>query len=154
MGKQAFILIGLFLLVAPVAAEQPNMEPGLWRYVTTTVMEGEPMGRQEQERTHQQCVTAADLQDPEFMMEGVEDCEISNRSVSASAMNYEMRCEQQSGMVINMTADIRFLGERMEGTMIGTMASSMGEMNMDVSMEAERIGDCEDGDAGSREGDA
>lgn len=154
MGKQAFILIGLSLLAAPVAAEQPNMEPGLWQYVNTTVMEGEPMGRQQQERTHQQCVTESDLQDPEFMMEDVQDCEISNRSVSVSSMSYDMRCEQQSGMVVDMTADIRFLGERMEGTMTGTMTSPMGEMDMDVSMEAERIGDCEDGGADSQDGNS
>lgn len=142
MSRIVLAAIGLLLANTAVVAETPDIEPGLWRYVNTTVMEGGAIDRQEQENSHQQCVTESDLEDPDFMLEDVENCEISNRSLSASGMEYTMRCEEQSGMVVTMDGDIDFFGDRMEGRMTGKMVSPMGEMDMDVTMEAERIGEC------------
>lgn len=149
MGKHSLILLGLAVLAAPVSAEEPNMEAGLWEYVNTTVIEGGPMGRQEQEQTHQQCITESDLAEADFMTENEDNCQISNREQTASSLSYEMSCQDQSGMSINMVADIRFLGERLEGTMNGSMVSPMGEMDMEVTMQGQRIGEC-DGDESGR----
>ncbi|MCP1727840.1 hypothetical protein J2T60_001840 [Natronospira proteinivora] len=132
-------------LSLPMAAlaEQPNLEAGLWSFTNTTTMEGGPMEIPEEENTYQECVTEEDLADPDFLLEDMDNCEVSNLDLSSGGMSYSMVCEEpEVGMTVTMDSEASFMGETMSGTMDGKMEGPMGEMTLHVVTEGERIDDC------------
>jgi len=137
-------LLGLALALPMAAlADRPNLEAGLWAFTNTTTMEGGPMEIPEEESTYQECVTEEDLDDPEFLLEDMDNCEVSDLEMSSGGMSYSMVCEEpEMGMTVTMDSQASFMGDRMEGSMDGKMEGPMGEMTMQVTTEGSRIDDC------------
>lgn len=126
-------------------ADTPNVEPGLWEYTATTAIEGGPISLPPNENVYRQCLTQEDLQEPDFLMSDMDECQISDLQVGRDGMSYNMVCtETESGSSVAMQAEASFLGDRMTGTMNGEMETPMGVMTMVVSQEGRRISDCEE----------
>jgi hypothetical protein len=134
------ILAALALsLSLPVLATQPNIEPGQWEYTNVTRYEGVPMP--ERTDTNRECVTAEDIQQGDAFVEESDECEVSNMEMGSSEARYSMVCVQE-GVEMNMDAHMRFMGERMEGTIRASLETPMGPMEMHMDVTGRRIGDC------------
>jgi hypothetical protein len=134
------ILAALALCLAlPALAAQPNILPGQWEYTNVTRFENMPIP--EQTHTGTECVTRSDIESGEAFVDDAENCEVTNKDLRASGMTYSMVCREQ-GVEVHMDADIRFMGDRAEGTMDARMDGPMGPMRMHIELSGRRIGDC------------
>ena len=121
------------------AADQPNVQPGQWEFTSTTSFTGMPMP--EQTLSSSECVTAEDIAEGFAFDVDVENCEIQNMDKRPDGMNYTMVCRQE-GMEMTMEAELKFMGDRTEGTMDAQTMTPMGPMNMRTVLEGRRVGDC------------
>ena len=122
------------------AADTPNIEPGEWENTSTVTFTSEfPIP--DQSDTSTSCITEEDINNGDFM-EDMEGCTITERDMRSDGMDYSMECDS-GGMAMTMTATMEFNGDTMEGTVEGDMESPMGPMEMTVTLDGRRIGDCE-----------
>lgn len=144
--KRSLAAATLLALPLLAQADTPNIQPGLWEYTTTTVIEGSPIPIPPQHDTSTECLTEADMQDPMILlgeMDAMEECDISGLDQSSSSMQFTMTCnEPQTGMTLEMVVDMSFGGTTMGGTMVGSMMSPMGEFTMRITHEGTHIGAC------------
>lgn len=128
-------------LAAPLAvlATQPDLQPGRWEYTSVTRFEGMPMP--EQMHTQSECLTQEDIDRGGALLTETEGCEVSDLDMRRSGVTYSMVCTQQ-GLAIHMDGDIRFRGDRADGTMNAQMEGPTGPMRMHIRLEGRRIGDC------------
>lgn len=138
-----FVLLLSFACV-PVAAfaVTPDVQPGQWEYKNAVSVEG-PMAVPDQSDTYRECVTLEDIEEGEAFLEDMPDeCEISNKEMSESGMSYDMVCQQPNDTRMDMSFDMQFMGDRVEGKVTGAMETPMGQMNMNIDVEGRRLGDC------------
>jgi hypothetical protein len=137
-------LLASALLSLPLAAiaESPNIEPGQWRFTSTTSVEGD-MPIPDQTETYQECIAQSDLDDGSFdFIEEEEGCELLEHNVSADGIDYQMICREEGGEA-TIDGNMAFLGERTEGNVdILVDSQQMGQMQMQTVIEGERTGDC------------
>ena len=126
-------------LALPALATEPDIRPGQWEYTNITRFENMPVP--DQTHTQTECITRQDIERGGAFLDDVEECEVSDMDMRASGMTYSMICREQ-GVEIHMDADIRFMGDRAEGTMDAHMDSPMGPMRMLIELKGRRIGDC------------
>lgn len=138
-----FALLSLFACVPLTGfAVTPDVEPGQWEYVNAVSVEG-PMAIPDQRDTYRECVTLEDIERGEAFLEDMpEECEISNKEISASGMSYDMVCQQPNNMRMDMAFDMQFMGDRVQGKVTGAMKTPMGNMDMNIDVEGKRVGDC------------
>jgi hypothetical protein len=120
-------------------ADQPNVQPGQWEFTSTTSFIGMPMP--EQTLTSSECVTAEDISEGFAFDVDVENCVMEKMDKRPDGMNYTMVC-REDGVEMVMEAELRFMGDRTEGTMNARTMTPMGPMNMRTVLEGRRIGDC------------
>lgn len=139
-------IMAAVLLAAPIVlyADNPDIRPGQWEYENVTTFEGD-MDIPEQTQTSRECVTAEDIERGLVTPDEDEmgDCEIVDRQVGSSSMSYTMQCADQQGGQMSMDANMKFMGDRAEGTIEGEMESAMGTMSVRTTMKGRRVGDCE-----------
>jgi len=126
-------------LALPAMAEQANIQPGQWEYTNVSRFEGLPMP--EQTYTHRECITMEDIEKGEAFLENPENCKVTNMDLRRDGMNYALVCTQQ-GMTMDMNAQMRFMGDRVEGKMLAKMQGPMGPMQMHMDIKGQRVGDC------------
>ncbi len=123
-------------------AETPNVTPGEWEFVSVTSMSGD-MQIPDQTETERQCITQEELEGAEFgFIEEEEGCELLNQEMSADGLEYSMVCRAEGGEA-TIDGEMRFMGEKIEGTVDIFTQSPMGELTMNTVIEGERIGNCE-----------
>jgi hypothetical protein len=148
MPKTSTIFTALTLTAAATlsylahAAETPNIRVGQWEYTVTTTLTGAPVSIPPRTDTNTQCLTEEDLNKPLFVMDDMQDCEISDQQSSSSQMSYVMSCAVPEAGEMRMNVNLQFNGDEMSGTMTGTMQSPVGDMNMTMTHSGKRIGDC------------
>lgn len=137
----ARIIIAAACLATPLAAfaTQPDLQPGQWEYTNVTRFEGLPMPNQM--HTQSECITQEDIDRGGALLTETEGCEVSSMDMRRSGVTYSMVCTQQ-GVAIRMNGDIRFMGDRADGTMTAHMEGPTGPMRMHIELEGRRIGDC------------
>ncbi len=142
MKYHLLILLTALALPALAAAEEPNIEPGLWEYENKMTYEGD-MPIPDRTETNQECVTLEDIQDGAafFDDEDMEGCEMTHSDVRSDGMDYTMECTDE-GVQITMEAKMEFMGDRSSGLITGDMDTPMGPVAMRIDMEGRRIGDC------------
>lgn len=137
-------LVLALALSVPLAgyAETPNVQPGQWEYVNKTSFKGQ-MGIPDQEHSHTECVTLDQIERGRAFLDDMPDeCEISNMEMGQSAMSYDMACTQPGGTRMDMSFNMEFMGDRVDGVVTGDMETPMGQMNMNVDVQGRRVGDC------------
>jgi hypothetical protein len=141
MSLRSLVIATLVAIPLTAIANEPNVQPGEWEMTSITTFPGTPMP--EQRDSSRECVTSEDLEGLIFEVDLEEEsCEITDKEISADRMTYSMTCQHEDGMDMTMDAEIRFLGDRTEGTMDARMTTPMGPMHMRMELEGRRIGDC------------
>lgn len=136
------IAAALALGLATVAfAETPNVEPGLWQYENTMTFSGD-VPIPDQNQTSEECVTAEDIAEGDAFLEDVDECEVTHKDVRRDGMDYSMICTQPDGTRMTMNAEMQFAGDSASGTINGDMETPMGAMQMTITVNGKRIGDC------------
>jgi len=136
-------LIAGLLMASSVQAETPNIEPGNWRYQSQVSFVSDfPIP--EQNETSTNCITQEQIDKGDAFIEDTEGCELTTRDIRSDRMKYVMECANQGTNMV-MNAEVKFMGDRMEGKITGDMQSAMGAMKMNVTMTGQRIGDCPTG---------
>lgn len=136
-------IVGSALLATSLTAvaEQPNINPGLWEYQTTVKIQSDfPIP--DQSSTTTECVTAEDIAEGQFAMEDLEGCETTRRDIRRDSMDVELSCAAPDGTSMTMKAHMDFYGDSASGTVTGDMETPMGAMNMQITLEGRRLGDC------------
>ena len=83
-----------------------------------------------------------DLDDADFQVLEVEEgCELLEHNVSADGIDYRMVCHAEGGEA-NIDGRMAFLGESVEGNVSIDTESPMGQMQLETTIEGERLGDC------------
>ncbi|MFP4245248.1 MAG: DUF3617 domain-containing protein [Ectothiorhodospira sp.] len=143
MITRPLVCIACLALVSGVHADdaRPDLNPGQWRFENISRMEGDT-GLPEQRNTSSECITEEDLdQGHEFL--GVEEnCEIRSMDMTASEARYELLCTEE-GMEVRMDADMRFLGDTLEGEADARMETPIGPLRMRTEITGRRTGSCE-----------
>lgn len=140
MMRFALPVAALFAVPALAWADRPNVEPGLWEFTNTMEMTG-AMDMPGHTETSQECITEEDL-DAGIQLHDEEDCEVLDESISSDQVSYRLVCTDPQGGSMEMDMTMELMGDRMEGEMTGTAETPMGEMQMNMDMVGERIGDC------------
>ena len=129
-------------LAGPVAAEDPNITPGMWETTSTVTLESAQFSMPPRTETNSECLTAEKIAEGQAFLEDNEDCEFTNKDMRADGMDYTMTCNSPDGGTVTMDASMKFNGDTMTGTVDGAMESPMGQMNMKVELAGKRTGDC------------
>ncbi len=123
------------------AAAEPNVNPGLWEYRTTVSIQSDfPIP--DQSSTSTECVTAEDIAEGQFAMEDLDGCETTRRDIRRDSMDVELACVAPDGTSMTMKAQMDFNGDSATGTVTGDMETPMGTMNMRISLDGRRLGEC------------
>lgn len=135
------LLLAVLATIPAVCSAQTTISPGLWQISVQLNTEALAM----QPVTVNQCLTAADAQDPSRLLGSISNpaasgCTYINRSYSGNTFTFAMAC---SGTLrINATGNVSFTATTMSGT-ITTNASLNGEpVEMKNVVMAKRVGDC------------
>ncbi|PKG47728.1 MULTISPECIES: DUF3617 domain-containing protein [Halomonadaceae] len=123
-------------------AETPNVKAGEWEFVSKTSVSGE-MEIPDQTETERQCITQEELEGAEFgFIEEEEGCELLDQELNADGLSYSMVCRAEGGEA-TIDGEMRFMGERIEGSVDILTQSPMGELSMNTVIEGEYLGECE-----------
>jgi len=123
-------------------AETPNVTAGEWEFVSTTSVSGE-IDIPDQTETERQCITQEELEGAEFgFIEEEEGCELLDQTLNADGLSYSMVCRAEGGEA-TIDGEMRFMGERIEGSVDILTQSPMGELSMNTVIEGEYLGECE-----------
>ena len=110
-------------------AETPNVTAGEWEFVSKTSVSGE-MEIPDQTETERQCISQE------------EGCELLDQDLNADGLSYSMVCRAEGGEA-TIDGEMRFMGERIEGSVDILTQSPMGELSMNTVIEGEYLGECE-----------
>lgn len=135
----AVVMITLVFGV-PALAVQPNLEPGQWQYETTTVFEGD-LPIPDQTETTTDCLTQEKLDDRDLLQDFGEACEVVEQEIRADGMDFAVRCSVDEHQT-NMTGQMRFMGDRADGSINADVETPMGLMSMNMNVTGTRVGDC------------
>ena len=123
------LLLGI-LASQDTRAEGLPIRDGLWETTMQNPMTGE--------RTTRECLKNAVL-DPQTMLEGQDDCQMTEQALDGNTLTFTMACAGGSG-----TAHGRMSVDGDQGNGEISMQFDMGgrKMSMAMSWEAVRVGDC------------
>ena len=142
MIKHCLTALAVASLSAPVFAEDPNINPGMWETTSTVSINSPQFSLPPQTQTSSDCVTAEDVAQGDAFLEDTEECEITNKDIRSDGMDYSMTCSNPDGTTMTMDARMSFDGDTMTGNVDGQMESAMGAMSMKVEISGRRTGDC------------
>ncbi|WP_244913013.1 DUF3617 domain-containing protein [Methylophaga nitratireducenticrescens] len=134
------IFVSLTFLSAPIFAETPNLQPGLWSYTSTTNIEG-PMNMPAQTNSNQECLTQTKLDEGMGAMNLHESCNVTKADIKTDRVDYAASCSIE-GMTTLFEGYATFHGNRLEGKMSSDMNTPLGPMKMNTEYQGERVGDC------------
>tara|TARA_B100000700_G_scaffold300257_1_gene368198 strand:+ start:30966 stop:31397 length:432 start_codon:yes stop_codon:yes gene_type:complete len=142
---QPAFLFAIALLISPAMLlaqdETPNLVPGMWAFSSMTHVEGD-LPIPDQTESHQECLTDADIADAQrSLVQDQDGCEVIESTISRERMDYRMMC-RGSGGEANIDGNLRFLGERAEGSVDVDTTTQMGALKMHTTIEAQRMGEC------------
>ncbi len=124
-----------------LAADEPNLNPGLWEYNTTITFDSEfPIPDQQDSSTD--CLTAEDIAQGNTFVDDMEGCEMVREDLRSDGMDYVMECQAPDGTSITMEAQMAFDGDTATGNISGDMETPMGPMKMNINIDGRRIDDC------------
>ncbi len=127
---------------AMLAAETPNVEPGMWEYESEMTYEGD-VPIPDQTDTVQECVTQEEIEQGDAFLDtdDMDGCEMTHSDIRSDGMDYTMECEEEGSSIV-MEAEMEFMGDRTRGVITGDMDTPMGPVRMNIEMEGHRVGDC------------
>jgi hypothetical protein len=135
------LAIGLFAV--NVQAASGRLKPGLWEITSTMDMPAMPVAMPP--RTHTQCITPKDADDPKkFAPESSgkdQECSVKDYKASGDKLTWSVECQgKRPG---RGTGEMVLKGDTYEGTIKMTASDPRrGEMQMTQHIKGKRLGDC------------
>jgi hypothetical protein len=129
-------LLVLILAAVAVFAQHP-MRPGRWEVTMQSQMPNMPVQMPEMKTT--QCVTEAQLKDPESAVPTASrnsSCKVSDYKTVGNTVSWKVACSGQQAMT--GTGEMTFSGD----TYTGLMTTKMSQGEMTIKMNGKRLGDC------------
>jgi hypothetical protein len=134
---RAAALAALAGLAGPLSAADPNFNDGLWRVEVVTEMRGLGMKPTPPYR-YQACYSRQDITQQLAAPGG--PCRAVPTAASGEEMSWRLQCSPRVGDV-NGTIRMKFLGDRMEGT-IYTRTAYPETLEVTQRISGRRVGDC------------
>jgi len=129
------LLLVLTLSWTAMAQSSSPMREGLWEVNSTLNIPG--MGEAPPMK-HQQCITAAQIKDPEAALPKMDNnCRISNYKLNGSTATYTLTCTQPTE--VTASGEIKYSGS---DAYTGTLTLDSGGTTFGLTYEAHRVGDC------------
>ena len=138
--KLLWIALVLPALPLAVRADAIPVEPGLWEMTSTMNM---PMMPQPNVSTRTECIEKAQLSmDDVGGEEMAPGCSFETAQVDDSTMQWSFSCPMEGGGTTTGEWQATSYGERVTGSGKVSMSMQGQVMEMTVSWEGERVGDC------------
>ena len=134
--------IALTLLVAPVAARADAIpvEPGLWEMTSTVNM---PMLPQPKVSTRTDCIEEEEISMDDVGGEDMgPECSFETAQADASTMQWSFTCPMEGGGTSQGEWQATSFGDRVTGSGKVSMEMQGQVMEMTLSWEGKRIGEC------------
>lgn len=133
----------MLLLAATAVQAADGIEPGLWKVITTTIVNGAPTPPQVKNR----CLSVAEAGDPgktfspEFGAVN-SSCERTDYQLTAQRLTWRLQCKGQLDM--DVAGDFTFESPKRYVATIATRGSMRGQtmMSSSAAIEGEHIGEC------------
>lgn len=142
LSSLALLAAAAFATTPALADDVPNINYGLWETTSVATIESEAMSLPPTTDTTSSCVTKEDAEKGHAFMDGHENCEILEQSVTRTSVKKTMVCNQPQAGEMKMSLFMEYDGDTMTGQIEGEMESPMGKMTMHIEMKGKRIGDC------------
>lgn len=126
-----------FAITSTALAQGLPFNPGLWE---TTVTRTNPMTGQPTTDTRQECVESNEF-DPRSLMQGVEECEMTDQTVSGDTLTFTMTCNQDGGTAA-IEGQFQTDGQTGAGQMSMSFSFGGQTMNFESNSTSKRLGDC------------
>lgn len=143
--RRLLLLAASLALSAPLLADTPNVQPGLWEISSHMTGTGF-MPVEDQTSTETQCLSEEDIRNGGLMDFPLDEgCRLTGRDYGRDSASVAWICDMSANgikMTGNGEAVMQFRGESSDGTMRMRLNTPMGEMNMNATIKARRIGDC------------
>jgi hypothetical protein len=131
----------LLLLLVPIIAiaEELVMKPGLWEITTTRTS---TMGGGKVIQTEKQCLKHQKF-DPQSIMQDMQSCELlSNELKNENTLLFNMTCSM-TGAKASLSGNYYTKNDKGMGEMKVQVDMGGMVMEMDISWDAKRLGDCQ-----------
>ena len=137
---RAITVVGILLFTAPaVLADGIPVEPGLWEMSSTMNM---PMLPQPRVTTVTECMTESEISMDDMSGEGMDPgCTFDMSQVDGSTMKWSFDCPVEGGTSHGEWEAISG-GDTVSGKGLITVSFQGQTMDMTMSWEGKRIGDC------------
>ena len=143
VAAASMLIVAIGLFATNVHAASGRLKPGLWEITTTMDMPAMPVAMPP--RTHTQCITAKDVQDPKKVVPPSsgkdQDCTMKDYNASGDKVTWSVECQgKRAG---RGTGEMVLKGDSYEGTVKMTASDPRrGEMTMTQHIKGKRLGDC------------
>lgn len=128
------------ILSPAVQAEGLPIEPGMWEATTTMTM---PMMPQPQVNTMKRCFDQSEITTEDFNREGVDPgCEFTSTQIDGNTMAWTVDCPVEGGGTSHGEWQATSEGDRVTGSGKFSVDFQGQTMEMSMSWEGRRIGDC------------
>lgn len=139
MQAKMLALVILLTAASPVMAEGIPVEPGLWEMTSTINM---PMMPQPRVTTLSECFTESEISMDDMSTDGLEgDCQLQMDQLEGNTMRWTVDCPIEGG-----SSHGEWFATSSGDTVTGegklTMAMAGQTMEMNMSWEGRRMGDC------------
>ena len=138
---RASIILGILLLTAPVArADGIPVEPGLWEMSSTVNM---PMMAQPRVTTTTECMKESEISMDDMGGEDMDpNCQFEMAQVDGNTMKWSVDCPVEGG-TSHGEWEATSSGDSVTGEGLVTISFQGQAMEMTMSWEGKRIGDCQ-----------
>jgi len=133
-----YLLFILTLCVLPATATELSVQPGLWETTTTRTSS---IGGGAVTKTDRECIKEHTFK-PEAIMQDLQNCELSkNELQNNNTLLFEMTCSMQ-GAKASLKGKYYTKGDEGNGDMKVQVDMGGMKMNMDITWDSKRVGDC------------
>jgi hypothetical protein len=131
----AFAALAVIVVVAPAKAADHPQKPGKWRMTFQMEMPGMPMKMPPV--THEICLTAEDLKDPQKAVpnDPKSQCRINDYRVEGSTVSWTIDCPKQN---MKGNGQVTYA----EDTYSGWLKMKVGDQDMTTKYSGKWIGEC------------
>jgi hypothetical protein len=140
MKKAIAILLSILFSSACATMALAEMKEGLWEIKTTMEMKGMPIKMPA--TTSRSCISKNDMVPKPSAQRGQQqECKIKEQKITGDTVTYAMECTGKDGMAAEISGEITYKEDSMEGTY--TMkVQSPSPMEMSSKMTGKYVGPC------------